>query len=73
MLCIAPACAAPWLSAVTAAPDSEPKLIAEMFTTLPGRNAFARPRGPPSTFAEGSGDCGSCRSGSGPAKVRCFR
>lgn len=56
-----------------AAPESEPKLIAEMFTTLAGRNALARPRGPPSTLAEGSGACGSCASGSAPANVRCFR
>ncbi len=72
VFCIAPASAAPLLRAVTAGPDSDPKLIAEMFTTLAGRNALARPRGPPSTLAEGSGLCGSCRSGNAPANVRCF-
>ncbi|CAM5314143.1 hypothetical protein SHIRM173S_02806 [Streptomyces hirsutus] len=76
VFCIVPASAAPLLSAVIAAPESDPKLIAEMFTTLAGRNALARPRGPPSTLAEGSGacgSCGSCASGSVSANVRCFR
>jgi hypothetical protein len=49
-----PARAAPRLSASTAAPDSEPKLIAEMFTTDAGRNASRRPRAAPSTFAHGT-------------------
>ena len=53
VLCMHPASAAPRLSAVIAVPDIEPKLIAEMFTTEAGRNALARPRGPPSTLALG--------------------
>ena len=43
--------AAPLFSAVIAAPLSDPKLIAETFTSDGGRNAFARPRAPPSTLA----------------------
>ena len=49
-----PASAAPRLSASTAGPDSEPKLIAEKFTTESGRNAPGRPRAAPSTLAHGT-------------------
>ena len=38
-----------------AAALSEPKLIPETLTTELGRNAWARPRAPPSTLAHGSG------------------
>ncbi len=48
-----PASAAPRLSASTAPPDSEPKLVAEMLTTDGGRNADVRPRAAPSTLAQG--------------------
>ena len=51
VLCQQPASAAPLLSASMALADSEPKLIPEMLTTEAGRNAWRRPRGPPSTFA----------------------
>ncbi|WP_207919654.1 hypothetical protein [Micromonospora sp. KC207] len=44
----------PRLSAATALPDSEPRLIPEMLTTDSGRNTRARPRAAPSTFAHGS-------------------
>ena len=54
VLCRQPASAAPRLIASIALPDSEPKLIPETFTTDSGRNACRRPRGPPSTFADGS-------------------
>ena len=53
----------------TAAPDSEPKLIAEMLTTEFGRNARARPRGAPSTFAQGSAtSCPACTCVGGTAR-----
>ena len=42
------------MSASTAGPDSEPKLIAEKFTTESGRNAPARPRAAPTTLAHGT-------------------
>ncbi len=51
--CRQPAIAAPRLSASIAFFDSEPKLMPEMLTTLAGRNACRRPRGPPSTLADG--------------------
>ncbi len=54
MFCRQPASAAPRLRASTAGPDSEPKLIPEMFTTESGRNAPRRPRGPPNTLAPGT-------------------
>ena len=41
-------------ASTTALPESEPKLMPEMFTTDSGRNACRRPRAPPSTFAAGS-------------------
>ena len=70
-----PAIAAPLLSASTALPDSEPKLIPEMLTTELGRKACVRPRGPPSTLALGStisswawGIVAAPR----PVKVRCL-
>ena len=50
-----PAIRAPWFSASIAFPDNAPKLIPEMLTTDSGRNALARPRGPPSIFADGTG------------------
>ena len=54
VFCRHPASAAPRLSASTALPDSEPKLIPEMLTTESGRNARRRRRAAPSTFAHGS-------------------
>jgi len=51
VVCRAPAMAAPLLSAVMAAPLSDPKLIAETLTNDEGRKALARRRAPPSTFA----------------------
>ncbi len=47
--------AAPRLSASTAGPLSEPKLMAEMLTTDAGRKAFARPCVAPRTLAAGTG------------------
>jgi hypothetical protein len=41
-------------SAATALPESDPKLIPEMFTTESGRKACRRPRAAPSTLAHGS-------------------
>ncbi len=74
--CRAPARAQPLLSASMACPLSEPKLMPDTFTTDEGRNAFARPPGPPSTLAHGSGRAGSGCMGSsgGPAtgKVTCL-
>ena len=70
-----PAASAPRLSASTALPDSEPKLMPEMLTTDAGRTAWARPRAAPSTLAIGSGTPSSaCRPviAPGPAKVRCL-
>ena len=49
-----PAAAAPLFKATTAADDNDPKLIAETLTNDSGRNAFARPRGPPRIFADGT-------------------
>jgi hypothetical protein len=37
-----------------ARPDNDPKLMAEMFTTESGRNAFGRRRVAPSTLAQGT-------------------
>ena len=54
MFCRQPASAAPRLSASTAWPDSDPKLIAEMLTTDSGRKAPRRSRAAPSTLAQGS-------------------
>jgi hypothetical protein len=75
VFCVQPASAAPRLSASTAAPDSEPKLIAEMLTTEAGRYAWARPRAPPSTLALGSStSCPACTVVAGTARpnVRCL-
>jgi hypothetical protein len=59
-----------------AAPLSDPKLMAEMFTMESGRNARARPRAPPSTLAAGSGRAGSGRwgspAGAATGKAACF-
>ena len=65
----APAMAQPLFSATMALPLSEPKLMADTFTIDDGRNAAARPAGPPSTLAHGSGRFGSGCMGSsgGPA------
>ena len=73
--CRQPAIAAPRLSASMAFFESEPKLMPEMLTTLAGRNACRRPRGPPSTFADGR--CTSspaCRAVGAPSplNVRCL-
>ncbi|HEY0698002.1 MAG TPA: hypothetical protein VGD43_09350 [Micromonospora sp.] len=54
MFCRHSASAAPRLSASTALAESDPKLIPEMLTTEPGRNAYRRSRAGPSTFAHGS-------------------
>ena len=54
MFCVQPASAAPRLSASTAGPDSEPKLIAEKFTTESWRKAPGRRRAAPSTLAQGT-------------------
>ncbi|GAA3530401.1 hypothetical protein GCM10022263_18780 [Nocardioides daeguensis] len=72
VLCRHPAAAAPLLIAVIACDDSEPKLIADTLTTESGRNAFARPRGPPSTLAAGSVQLWSWSLGSSSANVRCL-
>ena len=75
VLCMQPACLAPALSALIALPDIDPKLIAEMFTTERGRNALARPRGPPSTFALGRSMSWAWWpriGGTSSAKVRCL-
>ena len=56
--------------------DREPKLIPEMFTTLAGRNAWRRPRGPPSTLADGRDTSSpACRAVGAPSplNVRCLR
>ncbi len=75
VFCRQPASAAARFSAVTALPDSAPKLIPEMFTTESGRNACRRPRAAPSTFAHGSHACsptwGAVGGAAGP-KVRCL-
>ncbi len=75
VFCRQPALAAPRLSASTALPDSDPKLIPEMLTTDPGRNACVRPRAPPRTLAQGSRisswACGMTAA-PGPVKVRCL-
>ena len=69
VLCMHPARAAPRFSASTAAPDSEPKLMAEMFTTDAGRNASRRPRAEPSTFAAGRvTSCPACTFVAGIAR-----
>lgn len=70
-----PASAAPLFSAATALPESDPKLIPEMFTTDSGRNARLRPRAAPSTLAHGMN--ASCPTwgldaGTAPPNVRCF-
>ena len=70
-----PARSAPRLSASIALPDSAPKLMPEMFTTELGRKACRRPRGPPSTFADGSGlSSWACAAvgAPGPRNVRCL-
>ena len=75
VFCRQPAMAAPRLSASTALPESEPKLMPEMLTTEAGRIASLRPRAAPTTFAMGNGTLSpACRpvSAPGPAKVRCL-
>ena len=68
--------AAPLLSAVMAAPPSDPKLIPEMLTNDEGRKAFSRPCAPPSTFAAGKGTAGSgwlgSPSGAGAGNAACL-
>ena len=75
VLCRQPASSAPRLSASIALRDSAPKLIPDTLTTERGRNARARPRGPPSTFAEGSSTSSPACVGvgtPGPVNVRCL-
>ena len=75
VFCRQPASTAPRLSASTALPDSDPKLIAEMFTTDFGRNAPGRSRAAPSTLAHGkSTSCAAFGADGGTArpKVRCL-
>ena len=70
-----PASAAPRLSASIAFLLRAPKLIPETLMTEAGRNAWARPRGPPSTLADGSATSSpACLAvaAPGPAKVRCL-
>jgi hypothetical protein len=64
VVCSAPARAAPRFSDSIAARPREPKLMAEMFTIDIGRNALARRRAPPTTFAAGNGTDGSGPTGS---------
>ena len=52
--------------------DIDPKLIAEMLIRESGRNARARPRGPPRTLALGSPVVLPWSCGSDLAKVRCL-
>ena len=74
VFCRQPASAAPRFSAVTALPDSAPKLIPEMLTTDSGRKAW-RLRVPPSTLAQGSRTsspaCAAVGGAVGP-NVRCL-
>lgn len=72
VLCMQPASFAPALSALIALLDSDPKLIAEMLISESGRNALARPRAPPSTFALGSPVFTAWSRGSESANVRCL-
>ncbi|TWH69805.1 hypothetical protein JD77_04819 [Micromonospora olivasterospora] len=75
MLCRQPARAAPRLSASTAFPEREPKLMPEMLTTDSGRKARTRPRAAPSTFAHGSAtSCPAVGDDGGTARpnVRCL-
>ena len=54
---------------------SDPKDMADTFTTDRGRNACRRPRGPPSTLAHGSVSEGSSASedrGATSENVRCL-
>ena len=68
--------AAPLLSAVTAAADSDPKLIPETLTSDEGRKALGLPRAPPSTLAAGKGTAGSgwlgSPSGAGAGNAACL-
>ena len=62
------------VSAATALPGSEPKLIAEMFTSESGRKACRRPRAAPSALAHGTHASVPTRgfgSGATGASVRC--
>jgi hypothetical protein len=75
VFCRQPAIAAPRFRASTACGDREPKLIAEMFTMDRGRNCWARSRGPPRIFADGSvSPSPACASDAGAmsANVRCL-
>jgi hypothetical protein len=75
VFCRQPASAAPPSSASTAAPDGEPKLIAEMLTTEAGRNLAVRRRAAPSTLALGSSTslCAAmCEGGDARPRVRCL-
>ena len=75
VLCRQPAAAAPRFNASMALPERAPKLIPETLTTDSGRNASRRPRGPPSTLAEGRvASSWACEAvgAPGPAKVRCL-
>jgi hypothetical protein len=75
VLCSTPAMAAPLLSASTAGPESDPKLIAEMLATELGRNFSLRSRSSPSTLAEGIGTSSPtwiAVVGATSEKVRCL-
>ena len=75
VLCRKPAIAAPLLMASMACGLSEPNDMADTLTMDLGRNALARPRGPPSTFALGSVWAGSRASGEAATtseNVLCF-
>ena len=60
------------LSAWIALPDIEPKLIPDTLISESGRNAFARPREPPSTLALGRPTFSAWSCGSESANVRCL-
>lgn len=63
------------MMASMAGPDKDPKLIAETLMIDAGRNALARPRGPPSTFALGirtSSPEWAPDGGTAVEKVRCL-
>ena len=75
VLCRHPAAAAPRLMASIAAPDSDPKLIADTLTTDDGRNAPRRSRCPPRTFAAGTmspAPMGCAVAGEMSENVRCL-
>ena len=76
VVCRAPASAHALVERLDGAPAERAEAHPDTFTTDDGRNACARPRGPPSTLAHGSGRAGSGASArrGGPAtgKVTCL-